>query len=422
MADTPGKDMPAPDPKSTSGKPGPVKPPVLEGTARPYGTTSKPSETTTTEASAKPADKPATATASATKSGTGTTSRPSGPGAAAATRPDTSGASSGGAAWLAGIVGGLIGLGAAYGLAWFGLWPSPAPSPADPRLAQFATTIPQLQTATGTVQEDLAALTSRIGALETAQAENASAPSSADPAQAEALAALSARLDELAATSGSGDNDEAIAALQADLTSLTGELANINAQLAQSQQQVSALTQSADDTAGANAASLRLPLIFSGLEAAFANGRVYETELAALRQALPQASVPEPITLSADRGLPRPDAVAADLSAALPAMLAGRPVDADANWQDTTVDWFRGLVAMRPAGAVEGDGPDAIVARLEDAVNRRDFVAAQAEFDTLPASMQTAGADVGQDIDSLAAAQLFLAELRSQALTGESGA
>ena len=414
MAETPGKDMPAPDPKSTSGKTGPVKPPVLEGTARAYGT-SKPAETTISDPGPKPADKPAATPTSSIKPGTTTTTaKPSG----IATDEN----SGGGGTWLAGIVGGVIGLGAAYGLAWFGLWPAPAQAPVDPRLAQFATTIPELQTVTGTVQDELSTLTTRIAALETAEAETTPAAAAADPGQAEALAALSARLDELAATSGSGDGAEAIAALEAELAALQADLAETNAQLAQSQQQMSALTQTADENAGANAATLRLPLIFSGLEAAFASGRAYETELAALRQALPDASVPEPITLSAGNGLPRPDAVASDLSAALPAMLAGRPVNADASWQDTTMDWFRGLVAMRPAGAVEGDGPDAVVARLEAAVDRRDFVAAQAEFATLPDPMKAAAGEVGQDIDSLAAAQIFLGELRARALNGESGA
>ena len=77
---------------------------------------------------------------------------------------------------------------------------------------------------------------------------------------------------------------------------------------------------------------------------------------------------------------------------------------------------------MRPTGAVEGDSPDAIIARLEAAVAARDFSAAQAEMNALPASMQAAAGPLVDDIARLAAADDFLAQLRENALTGEIGA
>jgi hypothetical protein len=413
MAETTGKDTPATDPQSAVGKTGPVKPPVLEGTARPAGD-SKPVAATTPMPGAKPADRPADKPADkpATKQAASPPPKP---------RTDESDAGSGGA-WLAGLVGGLVGLGAAYGLAWFGLWPTPAqaPAPADPRLAQFATAIPELETVAGTVQDELSTLTGRVGALETAQSEAPSAgPVGADPAQAEEIAALTARLDELTASAGTDEGSEALATVQSDIAALRAEIAEANAQVAEARQQLASLSQSADESAGANAATVRLPLIFSGLESAFLSGRAYETELAALRQALPQTTVPEPVAARAADGLPRPDVVSVQLSAALPDMLAGRPATADATWQDATGDWFRGLIAMRPAGEVEGDGPDAMIARLEAAVERRDFVAAQSEFAALPQAMRDAAGSLAQDIDTLAAAQAFLADIRAQALNGE---
>jgi hypothetical protein len=192
--------------------------------------------------------------------------------------------------------------------------------------------------------------------------------------------------------------------------------------VAEANQQLASLSQSASDQAGADAATIRLPLIFSGLESAFLSGRPFETELAVLRQALPETLVPEAVAGRAATGLPQPEAIDAQLQAALPDILAGRPANADAGWQDATVDWFRGLVAMRPAGAVEGDTPDAIIARLEAAVERRDFVAAKAELDTLPETMRRGAEPFAGEIDSLAAAQSFLTQLRAQVLTGEAGA
>jgi hypothetical protein len=411
MADDTGKTTPPSDPRSTekpANKPGPVKPPVLEGTARP-GAAGKPGDSTAPDKAAKPlGDRPAAST---------TVPKP---------RPDADEPQSrGGNPWLAGLLGGAIGLGAAYGLAWYGLWPTPpeTPVPADPRLAEFATAIPELETVTSTVQDELSTLTGRVGALETAAAQTSPAQGAGtDPAVTQELAALAARLDELAAASAQPSDTADLDGLAAEIETLRAETAATAAQLAEANQQLASLSQSASDQAGADAATIRLPLIFSGLESAFLSGRPFETELAVLRQALPETLVPEAVAGRAATGLPQPEAIDAQLQAALPDMLAGRPANADAGWQDATVDWFRGLVAMRPAGAVEGATPDAIIARLEAAVERRDFVAAKAELDTLPETMRRGAEPFAGEIDSLAAAQSFLTQLRAQVLTGEAGA
>ncbi|MCP8882825.1 hypothetical protein NIM87_04890 [Devosia sp. XJ19-1] len=413
MAETTGKETPATDPKTAApaaAKTGPVKPPVLEGTARPAGT-GKPGDASTTE---KPAE----------KSAASTTSKPTTPSTAARSRVDDHEENSGGA-WLAGILGGVIGLGAAYGLAWFGLWPQvqQAPAPADPRLAQFATAIPELETVTGTVQDELSTLTARVGTLEASLAEApvATAPGT-DPALAEQLAALSARLDALDAAPGNTVDADTLAGMQSALEAVQSEMSATATQLNAARQQIETLSRNADESTGAEAATMRLPLIFSSLESAFSAGRGYETELAALRQALPETMVPEAIAGRAASGLPRPDDVERQLVAVLPDMLAGRPVNAGANWQDATTDWFRGLIAMRPAGAIEGDGADAIIARLEAAVAQRDFETAEAELTALPAPMRDAAGALADDIASLAAAETFLTQLRARALTGENGA
>lgn len=397
MAELTGKDTPASDPKS-SGKTGPVKPPVLEGTLRPTA----PGTTTDSGAAAKPAAKPAQKPASMTG-------------------PDTP-RSGNGAGWVGGLVGGALGLGAAYGLAWFGLWPQPAvaPPPADPRLAQFATTIPELETVTATVQDELSVLTGRVATLETAEPPApAAAPAATDPVVTEQLEALASRLDALASQSP-GPDTGALAAMETELAALREQVTATETELAQAKQQIAAVSEMADSSASADASALRLPLIFSGLEDAFASGRPFEAELAALRQALPELLIPEAVAGRAATGLPRPDVVQGTLTSALPDMLAGRPIDSEAGWQGATVDWFRGLVAMRPSGAVEGDSPDAVIARLEAAIAARDFVAAKSELDALPDTMRAGAQQARSDIESLAGAQSFLAQLRQQALSGGS--
>src|SRR5690606_34521140 len=306
--------------------------------------------------------RPAAGTPTGAKAGDSTSTT-----AGRTTKPQPADRQAGGSAWLAGLLGGAIGLGAAYGLAWFGLWPAPqpVPPPADPRLAQFASAIPELETVAATVQDELATLTARVGTLESAPAEGAgAAPDLADLASSADLAALAARLDALAAAAGSqpaaGDVSQTLAGIEAEIAALKAGADQTSTQIASARQDIADLGRTAEDEAGSGLAAARLPLIFSSLDDAFATGRPFTAELGALRQALPGMTVPEAVAGAATDGLPRPAEVEARFAAALPDMLAGRPLDADAAWQDAAMDWFRGIVAMRPTGAVEGNSPDAI--------------------------------------------------------------
>lgn len=420
MADADKNDTTPAKPKP-AGTSGAVRPPVLEGTARPAAGSApqleegkpKPAAPGPDASSGKPADKPAPKSDSTPR---------------AATKPEPNERSA--PSWLAGLIGGAIGLGAAYGLAFFGLWPAPSAPvpPADPRIAQSAAAIPELKSATARLQLELTALTQRLGSIETGMA------ALPDPGALAAtndlttdLAALNARLDALAALvadSGAGagaiaENATAIAALQGDLSGLRQSL---ETELIAITGRVDALDRSVTDDMEAGDGRARLPLVLSGLETAFASGRAYASELTALRQTMPDAAIPTAIANAAATGLVRPDEVVQRFNAAIPEMMAGRPISADGEWYETATDWFRGLVAMRSTGNVEGTGPDAVVARLETALAQRDFAAAKAEFDALPPSMRAAAGTIGTDIAALADAETFLAGLRSAALGQENGA
>lgn len=407
-------------PPSSAGKSSAVKPPVLEGTARP-------AESVKSSATVKsgPEDKPDLAkTSPASASAPKPESKPITPPPPAA--PVESGA---GTAWLAGLVGGVVGLGAAYGLALLGYWPvaAPTPQPADPRIATISTAVPELETVTSTLQGELARLTARVAGLETSSGAAAPTADSAPSDQlAGDLAALSARVDELtAAPQAAGEtaaqNAAAIAALETELAALRQSAAQTQTNLDDVSAKVSTLQTDLSEGTALEAGQVRLPLIVSGFETAFATGSAYDGEVAALRQALPDLSVPEAVLANAMAGLKRPDLIARDFNAVLPDVLAGRPVGADAGWQEATSDWFRGIIALRPTEAVEGSGPEAIVARLEGAIGRSDFIAAKTELDALPPSMRAATGAVADEIANQAAAQTFLASLRQAALAGGSG-
>ena len=239
------------------------------------------------------------------------------------------------------------------------------------------------------VEANIAMLTQRLDALPTAPVE-----SNVDVLRTE-LNAIDTRLDELGARLGTAE---------AGLRSLDATVSETSAVLASQPSDIGAV--------------LQLPLILSGFETAFATGRPYETELAALRSAVPDAAIPTAIANKAASGLTRPDIVATRFAQTLPAMLARRPADPDAQWQDGALDWFRSAIALRPTGEIEGDGLEAVISRLEAATARRDFVAAQGLLESLPAPMLAAAGEVPALIASQAEATRFLETLRSSALAG----
>lgn len=402
MADPKSNDAPA-NAAKPAGASGAVKPPVLEGKARPVD--QKPAA----EASPKPA---------------ASTTRPAdtAPPPPPKSKPDTPSpppkAGSGLSPWLAGALGGALGLGAAYGLAVAGYWPAPAlPAPVvDSRIDELAASVPEVRTIADTTQSELARLTARVAALETA--EPTTAP---DADLAASVAQLATRVDELAATAPadtatSDANASAIVALQSDTTALQDRVGSIAVTLDEVTSRLAALSASISDAGSDEAGIVRLPLILGGLETAFGSGHPFETELAALSRARPDTTVPPALATSAVSGLPSPEAINQQLQAALPDMLAARPADADAGWQGATADWFRGILALRPSGPIDGESPDALLTQLEDAVARRDFRAAQTAFAALPPAMQTASGGLGDDLASLAAAQQFILDLRQAAL------
>jgi hypothetical protein len=427
MADTKGENPNAGPGKPDETRSGAVKPPVLDLTARESAITGKPDIKTET----KPEAKPASAVPPAGKPA----EKPARP----APEPER------GFPVGATIAGGLLGLTAAYGLALGGLWPMqpapPAPAPvADPRLAQFATAIPELETVTQTTQSELAALNQRIASLEEAEAAPApapevaavEAPAPAQPAPAAPPVDLSGIEADIAALQSRIDAIPAEPPQPVDVEGLTGEITGLGsrldelaARLGTAEANLRTLDTTVSETSAALAeqpadigAVLQLPLVLSGLETAFATGRPFETELASLRAASPDVEPPTGIANSAATGLPRPDLIAQRFDEVLPAIIAGRPADPDAQWQQGAMDWFASAIALRPTGEMEGDSPEAITSRLESAIDRRDFAAAKTLFDALPQPMRAAAGDVPAMVAQQAEAAQFLQTVRQQALTG----
>ncbi|MCA1442105.1 hypothetical protein I6F07_18155, partial [Ensifer sp. IC4062] len=56
-------------------------------------------------------------------------------------------------------------------------------------------------------------------------------------------------------------------------------------------------------------------------------------------------------------------------------------------------------IRIRPVGSVEGDTPEAVIARIEDKLNNGDLKGASLEWDGLPEPAKSAGADFKTKLD-----------------------
>lgn len=434
MADNKGNDPKTGPDNPAEPKSGAVKPPVLDLTAREGVTsasvsgTAGPSEKLKSKASAAK-----DAQSDAKKTTKPASSVPSTKPAENAVRGSDKKA---GFPIGATLAGGVLGLAVAYGLAAAGYWPSsPAPAaPADPRLAQFATAIPELETVTQTTQSELATLNQRIAELEQAEpAAPAPAPATTPtappapgvdlgPIEAE-IAQLQSRLDALPPpATPNGD----VEALRSDIAGLGTRLDELAARLDGTERNLATLDSTVAETSAALAeqpadisAVLQLPLILSGLETAFSTGRPFQAELQALRNASPDLAPPTTLANAAGSGLARPDLIAQRFNEVLPAIIAAQPADPDAQWQQGAVDWFNSAIALRPTGEMEGDTPQAVTSRLEGAIARRDFAAANTLFAALPEPMRIAAGDVPALVAAQADAEQFLQTVRTETLASE---
>lgn len=353
---------------------------------------------------------------------------------------------------IAAVAGALVGTALTYALVNLVPMPSGAPVIEDPsdRLAELDGRIAALESRLPAIEESsmdtqvsldatitqldagLGELRTSISGLETRISEvQASIPAAAEPVDLAPITAqlntLESRVAAIAAGASSADAaalaesltaiEASIAALATRLDATDGRLAEIDSLRTELDAAKSAIAAQTQTLGGAEIGpAVKLPLILSGLETAFATGRPYGAELDSLQALLPDLAVPAAVEAAATSGLPRADTLAADFRANVPAILAGRTAESTGDWGRDAVEWAKALLAFRPAGELEGDTPEAIVSRLEAAVERHDFVAAAALLDQLPAPMQSAAGETGTAIRAQAEAAGFVAGLRAQAL------
>lgn len=290
----------------------------------------------------------------------------------------------GAGALAAGILGGLIALAGAGVLQYAGYVPAPGPDQpgTEQNLASEIEAIKaELQAQAPAAAVDVAPLEDRLAALEQAAREPGAAAADAPE----------------------------IKALEAEVANLTNEMAALKTELAEARQAADAaraelagridqaeqkLNEPANDIEMAKAVAV------TALKTAIDRGGPFLAELDALRSIAPEDPVVKELADVAATGVPTRTELRESFRPAADAMLDAlhRP-DPDQGIFDRLVSSAMSGIRVRPVGSVEGDTPEAVIARIEDKLDNGDLKGASLEWDSLPEAAKSAGQGFKEKLD-----------------------
>ena len=288
-------------------------------------------------------------------------------------------------ALAAGILGGLIALLGAGVLQYAGIMPSLGPGGGNTAIEQ-----------------------SLAGDIEALKAQLAAAPA---PQAAADLSPLDARIAELEKKTAEAGNGAAadVSGLNAQITNLTGEIATLKAALADAQQsteaaksELSTRLDAAEKKIDEPASDVQLAraVAVTALKTAIDRGGPFLAELDALKSVAATDPAVTGLAEDAKTGIsPRADLVR-DFPAVADTMLeATRHTDPNQGVFSRLMDSASSAIRIRPVGSVEGEGPEAVVARIEDKLVNGDLKGASLEWDALPEPAKAAGAAFKTKLD-----------------------
>lgn len=269
----------------------------------------------------------------------------------------------------ASLLGGVIALGGAAGLQYWGVLPSLGTNEkAEASLNLMASDITALKTqlaeqAAATPKVDLSPVETKIAAIE----EKLTRVPEANGLSADADTRITALSDQVKAAETSGatlktESETARAALEMRIEAIEKKL-----------------DQPRDDV------EVAVAIASAGLKAAIDRGGPFTSELSTLEGINPEDPAVKELKTFATTGVPSRANLVADFPEVADAILAAsRSDDPNQSFTDRLMSSALSAIQVRPVGEVEGEGPEAIVARMEARMTNGDFAAAAAEWDKLP--------------------------------------
>ncbi|MDQ0420641.1 hypothetical protein J2045_001665 [Peteryoungia aggregata LMG 23059] len=305
-----------------------------------------------------------------------------------------------------GIFGGLVALALAGSMQYAGIVPGLGPEQAAQAPVMDTAELDALKIEVARLAAQPAApatdpaLAERIAALETSVANAGSAPA-ADAAAVEALKT------QLVAA------EQAIESLRAEIASNKQALDQSTTRLTEAERK---LEEPRSDVEMARAIAL------AGLKTAIDRGGPFLSELDALKSVSPEDPAIAALTPLASAGVSSRSDLARDFNQVAEDILAAinQPATGE-GWTDRLLASARSLVKVRPVGNVEGETPEAIVARVENKLQNGDLKGAALEWETLPEAGKQASSEFSTKLKNRIEAEERVAAALSQTVAGNGG-
>jgi hypothetical protein len=285
----------------------------------------------------------------------------------------------------ASLLGGVIALGGAAGLQYWGVLPSLGTNEkAEASLNLMAGEIEGLKTrlaeqAAATPKVDLSPVETRIAAVE----QKLTTVPEANGLSADADARITAlseqvKAAEAASTTLKTESETARAALEMRIEAIE-----------------KTLDQPRDDV------EVAVAIASAGLKAAIDRGGPFTAELSTLEGIKPDDPAVKELKTFAATGVPSRANLVADFPKVADAILAAsRTDDPNQSFADRLMSSAFSAIQVRPVGEVAGEGPEAIVARMEARLTNGDLTAAAAEWDKLPEPARKASETYKTSLDA----------------------
>lgn len=245
-------------------------------------------------------------------------------------------------------------------------------APASPSPAQNA----ELTARLDSMQQAIDALSASLAALQSAATSTEAAIRMVSDAQGRNAGTLTSLSAEL--TAATEESRKSLDALKAEAGELTQRLAAVESTMG-------------DATAREMAARA---VAVSALKTAVDAGKPFETELAALRASLPEGADIALLESHAAQGIAPQQKLMAEFAPVARAIHAtfAKPAE-DGSILGSLTSSAASIFTVRGPGDASGQGPEAALRRMENAVAAGDLPAALAAYDELPEAAKAAGAD-----------------------------
>ncbi|MFZ0778708.1 MAG: mitofilin family membrane protein [Xanthobacteraceae bacterium] len=225
-------------------------------------------------------------------------------------------------------------------------------------------------------------------AAEAAKSASANASRSATQAANDAVSKAASEAASEAATQVANQVASQASGQKSDLDALTNRVAALESA-------VKALSENAAHPAeGANDQAARLTIAAEALRAAVERGTPYQAELAAVQTLGVTQDATAPLQSFAANGVPTPAALAQELAALTPDLRrASEPSSGGSTFLERLEAHAQHLVSITPVDAPAGNEPSAVIARIEADAEHADIAAALTDIAALPATAKPLAAD-----------------------------